>query len=100
MKNYGKDKVTTILVVIIITFFLTLIAGSIQEHFFALGNLALFVERIIATSRVIKSARSLNRPTTGWGFVAFFFPIITLIVMINKINKQVKFDIIKEQLNR
>lgn len=97
MKNYGKESLVTMLVVMIITFLLTIFIGSQEEVFLSIGNLALFIERIIATSIVIKSAKSLGKGNTGWGLATFFFPIITLIVMNSKINKQVKKDFIVEQ---
>ena len=99
MKNYGKENLVTMLVVMIITFLLTIIIGSQQEVFLSIGNLALFIERIIATSIVIKSAKSLGKGNTGWGFATFFFPIITLIVMNSKGNKKIKMDYIMEQSN-
>jgi len=99
MKNYGKENLVTMIVVMIITFFLTYIIGAQQQEFLALGNIALFIERIIATSLAVKSAKALGKANTGWGFATFIFPIITLIVMNSKINKQIKFDSVIEHAN-
>lgn len=41
----------------------------------------LFIIRIIITGSIVAIAEKLNRNKTGWGFLAFFFPLISLFVI-------------------
>lgn len=49
---------------------------------YAILQVFLFIGRILITVFCVNKAGKLNRSKFGWGFFGFFFPIITLIVIL------------------
>jgi len=49
---------------------------------YVLLQVFLFIGRILITVFCVNRADKLNRSKFGWGFFGFFFPIITLVVIL------------------
>lgn len=90
--NYTKrtDLRTGGIVLLIISILINFILPEIKEESIVLVIIIFFfLVRIISAISVGSAAREQNRPAGSWGFFAFLFPAITLIIIggMNKLNK-------------
>lgn len=88
--NYQKDTTPTIIGVFIIIISMVYYFASIKNDDYdhekaqqtrGILSLVSLIMRISITVWVVNIAKKINRDTTGWGFLAFFFPSIALIII-------------------
>lgn len=100
--TYEKETDATLVgIVIIITSILLMIFKPFQfdnigdyNQFQVISSISSLVLRIFTTVWVVNIATRQNRNSTGWGWFAFFFPSITLVIigLLKKLRLKIELD--------